>query len=76
MVGNEKNKISGYLAGNDQMTPKHNHSNNNNFYRKKRIERKGTNSNMYGLIRRWRNQLKFGPQEQNQRGKNVLPQRN
>ena len=48
-----KNKISGYLVGNDQVNPKHNYNNNNNhFYRKKRTERKGTNSNMYGLIRR------------------------
>ena len=33
-----KNKISGYLVGNDQMIPKHNHSNNNHFYKKKRTE--------------------------------------
>ena len=47
-----KNKIiSGYLIGNDQMIPKHNYSNNNYFY-KKRKEQKGVNSNMYGLIGR------------------------
>ena len=73
---NKINKISGYSVGNDQTIIKHNHSNNNHFYRKKRTERKGTNSNIYGLIRKWRNQLKFGPQEQNQRGKNVPSQRN
>ena len=49
---NKKNKISGYLVGNDQIIPKHNYSNNNHFYRKKRTEQKGANSNMYGLIRR------------------------
>ena len=49
---NKINKIFGYLVGNDQIIPKHNHSNNNHFYRKKGTEQKGANSNMYELIRR------------------------
>ena len=78
---NEKKKF-GYLVRNDQMIPRHNHSNNNHFYqkkkrkKKKRKEQKGANSNMYGLIKRWRTQLKSSPQEQNQRGKNVPSQGN
>ena len=34
------NKISGHSVGNDQTTLKHNYSNDNHFYRRKRIEQK------------------------------------
>ena len=62
--------------GNDQTTLKHNYSSNNHFYRRKRTEQKWTSINMYELIRMLGNQLKSGPQEQSQRGKNVPSQRN
>ena len=37
---NKINKIFGHLVRNDQITLKHNYSNNNHFYRRKRTEQK------------------------------------
>ena len=74
---NKINKISGHLVGNDQTALELNYSSNINcFYEKERTEQKLTSVNRYGLIRMLGNQLKFGPQEQSQRGKNVPSQRN
>ena len=74
---NKINKISSHSVGNDQTTLTHNYSNNNNhFYERERTEQEWTSINMYGLIIMLGNQLKFGPQEQSQRGKNVPSQCN
>ena len=74
---NKIHKISSHSVGNDQTTLTHNYSNNNNhFYERERTEQEWTSINMYGLIIMLGNQLKFGPQEQSQRGKNVPSQCN
>ena len=48
---NNKNKISDYLVGNDQITPVTITVITITFTKKTK-EQKGANSNMYGLIRR------------------------